>query len=254
MINQIISNPITFSKGKWKKGNHIPPEETSVVLTVNGEAWLSFGCSPFLLKELAIGFLFNEHTIDSFHEIEDIRLCENDRNIDVWLTHSVEKPDKWENTSGCAGGKTSRVKKTEKIKSVDCCIDSKIVLKLFQFLLDQQKFYKQTRGIHCSLMSDGENNHIIAEDIGRHNTIDKLAGIYLEAHHENWEPKFILTTGRVSSEMIQKSARIGVPIVITRTSPTKSSVDFANEHNITLIGYTRRNEFTIYSHAERFKI
>lgn len=254
MINKIITNPMTFSKGKWKKSLHVPPEETSVVLTVNGEAWLSFGCSPFLLEELAIGFLYNEHIIESFDEIEDIRLCENKRNIDIWLTHIAEKPDKWENTSGCAGGKTSRVEKTERIVSVDCCINPEIVLKLFERLLSQQKFYKQTRGIHCSMMSDGENNQIIAEDIGRHNTIDKLAGIYLQSQDKKWEPKFILTTGRVSSEMIQKSARIGAPIVITRTSPTKSSVNFATEHNITLIGYTRRNEFTIYSHTERFNI
>ena len=253
MINKIKTLPTTFSKGAWKISNHIPPEETSVVLTVNGETWLSFGCSPFLIKELAIGFLYNEHIIDSISEVEDARLCDNHKNIDIWLTHVAEKPDKWENTSGCAGGKTSRVEKDEKVIATDCCVDPQIILDLFAKLLDQQQYYKETRGIHCSLMSDGDQNHLIAEDIGRHNTIDKLAGLHLIAN-QKWKPKFILTTGRVSTEMIQKSARLGAPIVVTRTSPTKSSVDYAIEHNMTLIGYTRRNEFTIYAHPERFII
>jgi FdhD protein len=252
MINQKISNPITFSKGSWKKSNHIPPEETSVVLTVNGEAWLSFGCSPFMLEELAVGFLFNEHVINSFSEIEDVRLCENNRNIDVWLNHIAEKPERWENTSGCAGGKTSRVERKEEVITSDCCIDPQLILDLFSMLLTKQENYKETRGIHCSLMSDGLNNHLIAEDIGRHNTIDKLAGLFLRTNDQEWSQKFLLTTGRVSSEMVQKSARLGAAIVVTRTSPTKSSVDFAEEHNITLIGYTRRNEFTIYSNPQRF--
>jgi FdhD protein len=102
-------------------------------------------------------------------------------------------------------------------------------------------------------LSDGKNSHLIAEDIGRHNTIDKLAGLFLFDKKHSWSQKIILTTGRVSSEMIQKSARLGVPIVVSRTSPTKSSVEFATEHNITLIGYTRRNEFTVYSHPQRIK-
>ncbi|HSM23572.1 MAG TPA: formate dehydrogenase accessory sulfurtransferase FdhD [Anaerolineaceae bacterium] len=253
MTTKTITLPITFSKEGWKKSNHIPPEELSVVLTINGEAWLSFGCSPFLIKELAIGFLFNEHIIESFSEVEDIRLCDNLKNVDIWLKHVAEKPDKWENTSGCAGGKTSRVQKDERVIAVDCCVDPQTILELFSLLLNQQQFYKESRGIHCSLMTDGDQNHLIAEDIGRHNTIDKLAGLYLLSN-QNWTPKFILTTGRVSTEMIQKSARLGAPIVVTRTSPTKSSVDFAIEHNISLIGYTRRNEFTIYAHPERFSI
>ncbi len=254
MINQVITYPITYSKGKWKKNDHIPPEESSVVLTVNGEAWLSFSCSPFLQEELALGFLYNEHVIDSIEEVEDVRLCDNKKNVDVWLSHSVEKPEKWENTSGCAGGKTSRVEQIEKIVSLECCVDPEIILKLFELLLEKQNYYRETRGIHCSLMSDGESNHIIAEDIGRHNTIDKLAGIYLQSHQQKWLPTFILTTGRVSSEMIQKSARLGAAIVVTRTSPTRTSVKYAEDHNITLIGYTRRSEFTIYSNPHRFNI
>ncbi|MBW6471609.1 MAG: formate dehydrogenase accessory sulfurtransferase FdhD [Anaerolineaceae bacterium] len=245
--------PITFSKDGWKKSTHIPPEEKSVILTVNGESWLSFSCSPVLLEELAIGFLYNEHIIESVSEVEVVRVCENNKNVDVWLNHVAKKPDKWENTSGCAGGKTSMVNQKESYINSDFQVEPQLILNLFSILLSKQEVYRETRGIHCSLLSDGNTTHLIAEDIGRHNTIDKLAGLFLLDKKHSWSNKILLTTGRVSSEMIQKSARLGAPIVVSRTSPTKSSVEFADEHNITLIGYTRRNEFTVYTHPHRIK-
>jgi FdhD protein len=248
---QTKSKPVTFSKGNWKESNHKPPEESSVILTINGETWLSFGCSPFNLEELAVGFLFNEHIIDSFAEVESVRVCENKTNIDVWLDHPAKKPDKWENTSGCSGGKTSLINKKEIYISDDFQIEAQRILDLFSVLLTKQELYKETRGIHCSLLSDGKDKYYLAEDIGRHNTVDKIAGLYLMNGNQDWSPKIIFTTGRISSDMIQKTARLGIPIAVSRTCPMKSSVDFAQENNITLIGYSRRNEFTIYTHPER---
>jgi len=254
MMDQLIHyRPITFSNNDWKESNHTPPEENSVILTVNGESWLSFSCSPFMLEELAIGFLFNEHIINSIAEVEIARVCENNKNVDVWLDHQAKKPDKWENTSGCAGGKTSMVNQKENLVKDDLQVSPKLIFDLFNLLLSSQEIYKETRGIHCSLLSDGNNTHLIAEDIGRHNTIDKLAGLYLSDNKHIWDKKFIFTTGRISSEMIQKSARIGASIVVSRTSPTHASVNFATDHGITLIGYTRRNEFTVYSNPSRIK-
>lgn len=245
--------PITYSNNVWKNSNHVPPEENSVILTVNGETWLSFSCSPCMLEELAIGFLFNEHVIESVNEVEVVKVCENLKNIDVWLNHVAKKPDNWENTSGCSGGKTSMKNKKEIRIIDDFQIDPQTIFDLFSLLLSEQVAYKETRGVHCSLLSAGSDCILIAEDIGRHNTIDKLAGLLLSNQNQDCIPKIILTTGRVSSEMIQKSARLGVSVVVSRTSPTKSSVEFADEHNITLIGYTRRNEFTVYSNPQRLK-
>ncbi len=253
MVNMTQFQPITYSNNSWKKSNHIPPDENSVILTVNGETWLSFSCSPFMLEELAVGFLFNEHVIESISEVEIVKVCENFKNIDIWLDHVAKKPDTWENTSGCTGGKTSMKNKKEKMVVDSFMIEPQQIFDLFSLLLSKQAVYKETRGVHCSLLSDGENFHLIAEDIGRHNTIDKLAGLFLRANQKNWKQKIILTTGRVSSEMMQKSVRLGAAFVVSRTSPTTSSVDFANEHNITLIGYTRRNEFTVYSNPQRIK-
>ena len=81
--------------------------ETPVSLTVNGENWLSFMCTPNELEALAVGFLFNEGVIQKSDEVESVRVCIHGDNIDVWLSHSVKKPDSWLRTSGCTGGVTS---------------------------------------------------------------------------------------------------------------------------------------------------
>jgi formate dehydrogenase assembly factor FdhD len=90
------------------------------------------------------------------------------------------------------------------------------------------------------------------EDVGRHNTIDKLRGACLI---EGIDPRglLLLATGRISSEMINKAAKMGCPIVASRTSPTSMSVQLAREWNITLCGYVRRDSMRVYSHPERLK-
>jgi FdhD protein len=117
-------------------------------------------------------------------------------------------------------------------------------------LLQIQELYRAARGVHCSALSNGRQILTHAEDIGRHNTLDKLAGqVLLEDLHP--DPVVILTTGRVSSEMLQKSARLGASAVVSRTSPTSQSVALAEQLSITLAGYARRTQLFIYTHPER---
>jgi FdhD protein len=99
-------------------------------------------------------------------------------------------------------------------------------------------------------LTDGKEILAQAEDIGRHNTLDKIAGLVLL---ENIQPgpRIIVTTGRISSEMLQKSARMGATILVSRTSPSSMSIELAEEFGITLVGYARRNQCNVYAHPER---
>ncbi|MBU2611943.1 MAG: formate dehydrogenase accessory sulfurtransferase FdhD [Chloroflexi bacterium] len=121
---------------------------------------------------------------------------------------------------------------------------------LMDLLLSVQSLYRETGGVHTSALSDGEKILIAAEDIGRHNTLDKIAGRCLL---ENiWpEERILLTTGRISSEMLQKAARLGASMLISRTSPSSLSIEMAEAWDVTLIGYARRDRFNVYAHAER---
>lgn len=250
MDNFTQNRPIMYLNGQWKEIEQIAPEEIASDLYVNGQFWLTFMCSPFQIEELAIGFLYNEHIISSSNEIANVWVCKNNRTVDLWLNHSQEKPKEWRRTSGCHGGQTSLVNLNESEFQDNELICPDVILNKFEDLLSFQEQYRKTRGIHCSILSDGDKLYLIAEDIGRHNTLDKLAGQYM-MNPQTWKRKLILTTGRVSSEMLQKSAHIGANVVISRTSPTQASIKTADFLNITLIGYARRNQFIIYAHPEK---
>jgi len=121
---------------------------------------------------------------------------------------------------------------------------------LVEMLFESQALYRETGGVHTSALSDGEKIVFAAEDIGRHNTLDKIAGLCLM--NDTWpKTRILITTGRISSEMLQKAARLQAPILISRTSPSSLSIEMAKRYGITLIGYARRHRFNVYSNGQR---
>lgn len=235
----------------WKPVENRVIVETAVSLTVNGEAWLSFTCTPQDLDVLAIGFLYNEGIIEAKAEIAAIDICNQGTNVDVWLYHQAERPKIWQRTSGCTGGVTAVPDVNPPQYTIrNGHITPQMLLTCMDQLLQSQELYREAGGVHGSALSDGVQIRARAEDIGRHNTLDKLAGRILLSGIEV-QPAILLTTGRVSSEMLQKSARIGASAVVSRTSPTSQSVMLADQLGITLVGYARRNGFLVYTHPER---
>ncbi len=228
--------------------------EAPVSLTVNGETWLTFMCTPLDLEALAVGFLFNEGLLESREEIADVRVCQTGDNVDVWTVKSLVKPSQWRRTTGCTGGMTSVEAQISLPKIPE--ISNGVLLspgqvdELVNKLMEAQVLYKQSGGVHTSLLTDGAGNRVTAEDIGRHNTLDKIAGRCL-LENVQFKRRILLTTGRISSEMLQKAARLQSALVISRTSPSSLSISLAEAYGITLIGYARRNRFTIYTHSER---
>lgn len=228
--------------------------EKNVQLSVNGAAWLDLLCTPINLDALALGFLINEGIIQSRSEVSVLHICDDESMIDVWLTHPAEKPQVWRRTSGCSGGLTrSEVISNPMILCQNYCITSEIVFDLIKQMIAGQQLYQQVHGVHCSALADGVNTLAVAEDVGRHNTLDKLAGM-MSTQNCYPENRILLTTGRISSEMLQKSSRMGASMIVSLTSPTSLSIQLAEEHGITLIGYAKRNRFNIYTHPERINL
>ena len=242
---------LRYNAGKWDTLDKGVIVETPVSLSVNGQVWLTLMCTPIDLEALAVGFLFNEGALKSKEEIELVQVCKQGDNVDVWLNHPVEQPKDWRRTSGCTGGATSVILEQmhPELKN-GLVLTPETIQTHIETLLDAQSLYREVGGVHTSILSDGRNVLASGEDVGRHNSLDKIAGQCL-LQDLRPSPRILVTTGRVSSEMIQKAARIGAAIVISRTSASSLSVKLAEKWGITLIGYARRDQFNVYTHSGR---
>jgi FdhD protein len=229
-------------------------EERLVSIFVNGQELATVMCTPCDLDALALGFLANEGIVDSLDDVRAVHLCPSGGCVDVWLARAdFEPPRRMILTSGCGGGVTFEDLSGE-FEPLPPAITRQTTPGELWALMDQlyqaTELYSRARGVHTAALSDGQRLLLTAEDVGRHNTLDKLRGMALQKSVPT-RGTIILTTGRVSSEMLNKARHMEVPLICSRTSPTSLSVALAEEWNVTLVGYVRRNSMNIYTHPER---
>jgi FdhD protein len=251
--------------------------ESRWVLFVNDIEVVTFMATPCHLHHLALGFLLAEDLIAGLNEVASLRVyeqadraywlipalgihetrampvCEeNIGTIHVRLTRDdFRAPTHRVLTSGCGGGVTF-----SDLSSQQAPLESARTVRATQLfammdaLYARARLYRTTRGVHTSALTDGESIVSLAEDVGRHNTLDKIRGDCLLRGIETRD-HILLSTGRISSEMLIKAARMRVPIVVSRTSPTSLALELARAWNVTLIGYLQRDEMRVYCGIER---
>lgn len=247
------------------KGNNISEEEDTVVseypftIFINGEEFITLLCSPKSLKYLIIGFLNSEGFINCISDIVDIKIDEEKGISYVKIKNEnslIEKLyGKRTITSGCGKGtlfyNVLDSFKSKKIKNkIPITLDEiKALIKDFS---KNSELFISTGGVHsCALCSNNEML-IFDEDIGRHNALDKVLG---RALIENIPliDKVLLVSGRISSEMLIKTAKREIPVLVSRAAPTSLAVELARQLNITLIGFARGEKMNIYSNFPSLK-
>jgi FdhD protein len=182
-------------------------------------------------------------------DVASMRVCEEDSLADVKLSKPGFKlPERRTLASGCGGGVSFATEK-HKITS-KLTVTPEEISSLMKQLNDRAELYKFCGGVHTSALGNKDNVLVVAEDIGRHNTLDKIMGECLLTKLST-QDKVLLTTGRISSEMLSKAARMETPVVVSRSSPTDRSIALAKEMGITLIGYVRGSRLSVYTHNER---
>lgn len=222
--------------------------EALVTLYVDGREWVTFLCTPLDLSQLVVGFLHSERAISCPDDIALLRVCdEAEGEIHVRLLNPVEPPTRRVLTSGCGGGITftDLAARRDPVTS-SLSISPSRVIELMAHLYQRGALHNEAGGVHASALSDGDGLLMVVEDVGRHNTLDKILGRCLLTGQET-NDRILLTTGRVSSEMLNKVAHMGVPVVISRTSPTDLAVNLAREWQMTLVGYVRGRSFNVYA-------
>jgi len=228
--------------------------EAPVTVYVNGRELITFLCTPHNLRYLVLGFLYLEGIIGSLDEVALLRVCDEEEMIEVRLTQDVELPTRRVLTSGCGGGttfadlsiQTSKVDSTLKVTPSQ-------VLGLMRRLYREAELYRTAGGVHTSALSDGQQLLVVASDVGRHNSLDKIQGQCLLEGIDTRD-RILLTTGRLSVEMLNKAAQMQVPMLVSRTSPTDLAVEMAKAWGISLIGYARGGHMHVYSGEEQVKL
>ena len=228
-------------------------------ILVDGRELVTLMCSAWQLKPLVVGFLYLEGLIEGIDDIELLRICADDRLADVRLARGFpEVPPRKILTSGCTGG-VSFGKYLDQIEQFrvgedDVRVAPGRMYELLRALYDHSNLYRQSGGVHTSIFveRDGASPRLVAEDIGRHNTLDKLQGMAL-LDGVTTRGGVVLASGRISSEMLFKAAIMGVPVVGSRTSPTNLALAVAERLNITVCGYIRQGSMNVYTHPERIR-
>ena len=239
-----------FSDGAWARTSVHVPSEMQLTIYLNLRELVTILCSPTKLNFLVLGFLYAEGIISSMGDVVMMRVCDEESEVDVRLSNpEYELPTmKRTLTSGCGGGATF---KTEgKRVDSDLAVTPAEVLSLMKQLLEQMELYRLSGGVHASALADNKNLIVVAEDIGRHNTFYKIQGECLLRGIATRD-RLLLSTGRVSSEMLLKAAGMQIPVVVSRTSPTGRGISLARDLGIALVGYARGGRLTVYSHPER---
>jgi FdhD protein len=220
--------------------------EQPLTVSVNGERFLTLLCTPVKLEALVVGYLWMEKVINDLDEITGLDVSPVDGRAEVTLSHPVALPTERILTSGCGGGITFRIdhrlfpRLTSSLRVRPETLSARM-----KDLFSAAVHYQASRGIHGAALSDGDRLLVTAEDVGRHNAVDKVKGEALLRSIPT-QDRILLSTGRISSEMLLKAARMGVPVLASRTSPTEMAVALAEQLGITVCGYVRPDGLNLY--------
>lgn len=233
--------------------------EISLKIYINGTEYASLLCLNQLTEELALGFLFSEGVIDSIADIESISYNERLFAVMIGLAPGISV-DKCESlrsvTSGC-GRCFTYINPLKHEKFLPLAEDE--TFRLADILETMKKFegqsiiYRSVGGVHSVLFRNGDYS-FFNEDIGRHNCFDKIGGVLLKDNKMGLAKSGMLfVSGRVSSEIITKVIRLGVPVLVSRSTPTAAAINLARQYNITLLGYVRGQSGFVYSGENRLE-
>ncbi|WP_145366356.1 formate dehydrogenase accessory sulfurtransferase FdhD [Staphylococcus capitis] len=261
MNNDVSSNQsiIRYENGQLFETEDFYVTEFPLTIMVNGEEFATIICSPTNMEELVLGFLASDGAILKRDELKSIQIDDSKGFAHVELTKSLG--DRFEYSTkrmiaSCCGKSRefyfhndAAIAKTSMSKIE---LHPQQILRMMTQLQSASVIFKQTGGLHNAAISDGNTFFEHRQDIGRHNALDKLYG-YCIQRHISVRDKVLIFSGRISSEILIKAAKIGVGVILSKSAPTTLAVQLAKDLNITAIGFIRDGNFNIYSHPERIK-
>lgn len=244
---------IRINREEVKENDDIVTVEFPFTIFINDEEIITLLCSPYFLKELAVGFLYSEGFISSLSDIDRIYIDEEKGLGYVYVKNIDEFSEAFRGkrtiTSGCGKGTVFyNVLDSFKSKKIEKPLNINIenIKSLMRIFNKKSELFLKTGGVHSCALCNKEDIIVFYEDIGRHNALDKIFGKALLEGIDT-KDKVVLTSGRISSEMLIKAAKRQIPVIVSRSAPTSLAVEMAEKLRITLIGFARGERMNIYT-------
>jgi FdhD protein len=231
--------------------------EVPMTIYLNDHEIVTLLCLGDYQESLAVGFLKSEGLISRIEDLKSVSVDEENNLVRVEVNEDTGLVEKLFSrrtvTSGCGKGTTF-------YNALDSLIMCKIVsglnltihqvFSLMHRLAEASELYKITGATHNSALATVEDLVLFRTDIGRHNAVDKIYG---ECFFKNipLDDKVLITTGRITSEILIKTGRMGIPVLISRSAATSLAISLAEQIGVTLIGYVRGKNLVIYTGRER---
>ncbi|UCH01992.1 MAG: formate dehydrogenase accessory sulfurtransferase FdhD [Candidatus Bathyarchaeota archaeon] len=239
------------------RGEELIAIEAPVNIFVNDEYVITLLATPTLKKELAVGWLFNEGVIRSLNEMKQLKATQDSVNIRTKNPIMKEKlrvvgVSRLITTAcglttskfyGIINGECGLKVASNYTISVDKIIN-------MSRKLNEGPLYQSTRGVHVAALFEDERLIGFAEDVGRHNTIDKVVGIGVLAKI-NFAKTLLVSSGRQPADMVLKAARMKIPIIVSKAVPIRSGIISATKTGITLACLMNQQHIYIYTHHNR---
>lgn len=222
-------------------------EDAEIELIINDLNFGRFSVSPDFLEEFAIGYLIGGGLVNSQEDIMSIKIKDKIIEIEV-KSEDFNIRRELVMSSDCFGGFRQKVELLEKIES-DYKITKEQIIESSKKLRDESFVWKQTGGTHNAALVNQED-FISIEDVSRHVAIDKVIGA-ASLRGIDFSHSYLVSSGRMPSDMVMKVARVGIPILTSKAAPTVSGMIAGEKSGLTLVGFVRGNRFNIYSHPHR---
>jgi len=250
-----------------KRKKDLVAEETPLHIFLNQTHYVTILCTPSQLKELAVGYLLSEGLLKSTDEIREVHLKGDGKclvrlkpNVKVETQIAMAQPFARLIVSAC--GSTDYWPITKLMDRLDLPeipkgfkVEAKILLESVKQLNKLAEVFRKTGGVHVAAIYSREGElKALAEDVGRHNAVDKVIGecaLFSALRSVNFRNCFLALSGRLTGDIVLKAARMQISIVVSMAAAINSGIEVAKRTGITLVGFARGNRMNAYTHAER---
>lgn len=250
---------LRFKNGEMESVEDKIVTEFPVTVKINEEEFVTMVCSPQYIEDMVIGYLASEGVIREYKDIKNIWIQEKEGYVHVTIDKLNPYFQNLQNkryiTSCCGASRQGFVfindaLTAKKMNDISVELSIKDCFQLMNKLQQSAATFQETGGVHNAAICDKNGFMLSRMDIGRHNALDKLYGYCLK-NHISIRDKVVVFSGRISSEILLKVAKIGCEIVLSKSAPTELALNLAEELRITTIGFIRNDSLNIYTCPER---